>query len=48
MASVNVEQNMLGVYTLIWRFFTSFMGVGIGGLIVLFLISKRKKKLNRK
>jgi len=44
MASVNVEQNMLGVYTLIWRFFTSFMGVGIGALIVLLFISKRKKK----
>jgi len=47
MASVNVEQNMLGVYTLIWRFFTSFIGVGVGGLIVLFLISKKKKKINQ-
>ncbi|MGB9595808.1 MAG: lysylphosphatidylglycerol synthase transmembrane domain-containing protein [Candidatus Poribacteria bacterium] len=43
MASVNVEQNLLGVYTLIWRFFTSFLGVGIGGLIVLSLLKKRKK-----
>ncbi|HGE72553.1 TPA: flippase-like domain-containing protein [Candidatus Poribacteria bacterium] len=43
MASVNVEQNLLGIYTLIWRFFTSFIGVGVGGLIVLTLLKKRKK-----
>ncbi|MEK7400445.1 MAG: flippase-like domain-containing protein [Candidatus Poribacteria bacterium] len=47
MASVNIEQNLLGVYTLIWRFFTSFLGVGIGGLIVLSLLRKRKKIINK-
>ncbi len=43
MASVDVEQNFLGIYTLIWRFFTSFLGVGIGGLVVLSLLKKRKR-----
>ena len=36
-------QEMQGIYTLIWRFFTNFMGVGLGGLIVLTLFRKEKK-----
>jgi len=36
-------ENMLEIYTLIWRFFTNFIGVGLGGLIVLALFRKEKK-----
>ena len=36
-------ENMLEIYTLIWRFFTNFIGVGLGGLIVLTLFRKEKK-----
>jgi len=45
MASVSVDQSLLGVYTLIWRFFTSFLGVGMGALIVLLLVGKRNRKV---
>jgi len=47
MASVSVDQSLslLGVYTLIWRFFTSFLGVGMGALIVLVLVGKRNRKV---
>ena len=40
-ASAAGQQNLLGVYTVIWRFFTSFLGVGVGALVVLSLIGKR-------
>jgi len=36
-------ENLLEIYTLIWRFFTNFIGVGMGGLIVLTLFRKEKK-----
>ena len=36
-------ENLLEIYTLIWRFFTNFIGVGLGGLIVLALFRKEKK-----
>jgi len=32
------------IYVLIWRFFTNFLGVGLGGLIVLTLFRKEKRK----
>jgi uncharacterized protein (TIRG00374 family) len=35
------QQNLLGVYTVIWRFFTSFLGIGVGALVVLSLIGRR-------
>lgn len=37
MNSLGVDQNMIGVYTVIWRFYTSFIGVTVGGLVVLSL-----------
>jgi hypothetical protein len=40
MASVKVQGNMLGVYTIMWRFFTSFLGVGVGALVVLSMLGK--------
>jgi len=33
------------IYVLIWRFFTNFLGVGLGGLIVLTLFRKEKRKV---
>jgi uncharacterized membrane protein YbhN (UPF0104 family) len=42
MSSATPEQNMMEIYTLIWRFFTNFIGVGLGGLIVLTLFRREK------
>lgn len=39
--------SMLEVYTLIWRFFTNFTGVILGGLIVLTLFRKEKRSDER-
>jgi uncharacterized protein (TIRG00374 family) len=36
-------ENLLEIYTLTWRFFTNFIGVGLGGLIVLSLFRREKK-----
>ena len=43
MSSATSAQNMLEFYTLIWRFFTNFIGVGLGGLIVLNLLRKERR-----
>jgi uncharacterized protein (TIRG00374 family) len=40
MASVKVQGNMLGVYTIMWRFFTSFLGVAVGAVVVLWMLGK--------
>jgi uncharacterized protein (TIRG00374 family) len=42
LSSLSIQSNMLGIYTLLWRFFTSFIAVAVGGLTVLSLISRRK------
>jgi uncharacterized membrane protein YbhN (UPF0104 family) len=44
MASVTGGQNMMQIYTLVWRFFTNFIGVGLGGLIVLTLFRKERRE----
>jgi glycosyltransferase 2 family protein len=44
MASVKVQGNMLGIYTIMWRFFTSFIGVGVGALVVLSMLGKRRSR----
>ncbi len=44
MTSVTGDQGMMVSYTLVWRFFTNFMGVGLGGLIVLTLFRKERRK----
>jgi uncharacterized protein (TIRG00374 family) len=43
-SSVNVHGSMMGVYTVVWRFFTSFIGVGVGGLVVLSMIGRRRRR----
>lgn len=42
LTTLNVQPNMLGVYTVLWRFFTIFIGVAVGGLVVLSLIRRRR------
>ncbi len=44
MSSATSGQGMLEFYILIWRFFTNFAGVGLGGLIVLNLLRKEKRR----
>ena len=39
----SLTENMVEIYTLIWRFFTYFLGVGIGGLVTLSLFRKEKR-----
>lgn len=38
LTSLDVDQGMLGVYTVLWRVFTIFIGVAVGGLVVLSII----------
>jgi uncharacterized protein (TIRG00374 family) len=42
LSSLNIKPSMLAVYTVLWRFFTSFIAVAVGGLVVLSLLPKRK------
>lgn len=44
MESVNIDQRLLGIYTVVWRFFTSFIGVGVGAIIVLGMLRSWKKR----
>jgi uncharacterized protein (TIRG00374 family) len=44
LSSLNVTSEVLGVYTVMWRFFTSFVAVGIGGIIILTLIREHGRK----
>jgi hypothetical protein len=40
-ASVGGRNSMLSMYTVLWRFFTCFLGVGVGAAVVLHQISRR-------
>lgn len=42
LTTLSVQPNLLGVYTVLWRFFTIFIGVAVGGLVVLSLIPRRR------
>jgi uncharacterized protein (TIRG00374 family) len=42
LTTLDIQPNMLGVYTVLWRFFTIFIGVSVGGLLVLSLIPRRR------
>jgi uncharacterized protein (TIRG00374 family) len=42
LSTLNIEPAMLGVYTVLWRFFTVFTGVAVGGLVVLSLFRRRE------
>lgn len=44
LSSLDIQPTMLGIYTVMWRFYTSFIGVAVGGLIVLTLITRRKRR----
>jgi uncharacterized protein (TIRG00374 family) len=43
LTSLHIESEILGVYTVMWRVFTSFIAVAIGGIIVLTLIRRSGK-----
>jgi uncharacterized protein (TIRG00374 family) len=43
LSSLDIRQDILGVYTVMWRVFTSFIAVAIGGVIVLTLIRQSGK-----
>jgi uncharacterized protein (TIRG00374 family) len=42
LSSLSTESNVLGIYTVMWRVFTSFTAVAVGGIIVLTLIPRRR------
>jgi uncharacterized protein (TIRG00374 family) len=42
LSSLDVESGVLGVYTVMWRLFTSYIGVAVGGVVVLSLVRGRK------
>jgi hypothetical protein len=42
LTTLSIQPNMLGVYTVLWRFFTIFRGVTVGGLILLTLLPRGK------
>jgi uncharacterized protein (TIRG00374 family) len=44
LSSLNVRSDILGVYTVMWRFFTSFIAVALGGLIILTLIREHRDR----
>jgi uncharacterized protein (TIRG00374 family) len=43
LTSLDVDQGMLGVYTVLWRVFTIFIGVAVGGLVVLSIIPRSRR-----
>jgi hypothetical protein len=43
LSSLHIRSEILGVYTVMWRIFTSFIAVTIGGIIVLVLIRRSGK-----
>lgn len=44
LSSLNVRSDVLGVYTVMWRVFTSFIAVAIGGIIILTLIREHRDR----
>ncbi len=42
LSSLHVKSEILGVYTVMWRVFTSFIAVAIGGIIILTLIREHR------
>jgi len=44
LSSLDVRPDILGVYTVLWRFFTSFIAVALGGLIILSLIREHRDR----
>lgn len=48
LSSLHIQPNMLGIYTVMWRFFTSFIAVAVGGLVIFSLIARRNKNMGPK
>jgi uncharacterized protein (TIRG00374 family) len=44
LSSLDVKSEILGVYTVMWRLFTSFIAVAIGGIIVLRVIREHRRQ----
>jgi uncharacterized protein (TIRG00374 family) len=44
LSSLNVRTDILGVYTVLWRLFTSFIAVALGGIIILSLIREHRQR----
>jgi uncharacterized protein (TIRG00374 family) len=42
LTSLNIRSDVLGVYTVMWRLFTSFVAVAIGGAVILALIREHR------
>ncbi|MCK4353141.1 flippase-like domain-containing protein [candidate division WOR-3 bacterium] len=42
--SICVKQELLGIYVVLWRFFTYYIGVIIGGFIILRMLAGRKRQ----
>ena len=40
LTSLRVDPGVLGIYTVMWRFFTSYAGVAVGGLVTLTCIPR--------
>jgi len=47
LTSLRVDTAVLGVYTVMWRFFTSYAGVAVGGLVTLLCLPGRKPGRDR-
>ncbi|MFZ1945925.1 MAG: flippase-like domain-containing protein [bacterium] len=44
LSSLGVQSSVLGVYTVLWRLFTMYVGVAVGGAIVLSLVRGRQAR----
>lgn len=40
LTTLSIQPNMLGIYTVLWRFFTVFIGVAVGGLVIMSVIAR--------
>ncbi|MGD8628571.1 MAG: flippase-like domain-containing protein [bacterium] len=43
LTSLEIDPAMMGVYTVLWRIFTIFIGVAVGGLVVLSIIPRAER-----
>jgi len=43
LTSLDIDPGMMGVYTVLWRAFTIFIGVAVGGLIILTIIPRSRR-----
>ena len=43
LTSLDIDPGMLGIYTVLWRIFTIFIGVAVGGLVILSIIPRARR-----